>query len=545
MRERVFLFLRILFGVFLGGILFLLLFFSGEDYLFKKSFVFSNVAIVMIFLCIIFMGTLIYISCVKCKDFIAQKRETFNSRINQAVKKNKFVKICYEFVRKFYDMDRFVLCFCIFMFFLQIFVCYNIYFSSGWDVANVLGAANCMVNGDAEGLELYETYFSRYPNNLAITYIYALILRVAKIFVPEFAVFSLIVLNCVINSMTILLVYKTTKFFGSKRIAFFATNLVVILVGLSPWVVICYTDSLSLFVPILSFYLYGRRFNNESNNSRFIYRLAAVAIATFGYCIKPQCAIVLIAIVLIESVYMYKELSEKNIKKMVSIGVVVVCTLMCTRGTIALGNKVTNFDLDNNKKFGIIHFLNMSVNEKTQGGYCQEDVEVSSGCNNVKERNRVNLNSFNNRIKKMGFVGIINHLKKKSLMTYNDGSFAWGAEGEFYINISNYNTKISKTLKGLCYDTSCNYKYLSSVQQFVWIVVLILAFLSCFVEKNFKRRKGLAILWLSMLGLIIYEIFFEARARYLYIYVPLLCVIASVGTGVLCSFIKEKCKRIL
>ena len=62
--------------------------------------------------------------------------------------------------------------------------------------------------------------------------------------------------------------------------------------------------------------------------------------------------------------------------------------------------------------------------------------------------------------------------------------------------------------------------------------IIILNFISVFVRKDISTN----VLMLGIIGLSLFELLFEARARYLYIYVPLYIILAIYGI----SFINQK-----
>lgn len=58
---------------------------------------------------------------------------------------------------------------------------------------------------------------------------------------------------------------------------------------------------------------------------------------------------------------------------------------------------------------------------------------------------------------------------------------------------------------------------------------MLLGAAGLFSSFNHKHAKTLNILWLTWIGLTVFELLFEVRARYLYTNVPLFCVLAAVG----------------
>jgi riboflavin transporter FmnP len=59
----------------------------------------------------------------------------------------------------------------------------------------------------------------------------------------------------------------------------------------------------------------------------------------------------------------------------------------------------------------------------------------------------------------------------------------------------------------------------------LWLTVLMLSVFSAFAQKKSEKN----VIMLAIIGLTIFELIFEARARYLYTYVPLYIVLAMYG----------------
>ena len=96
---------------------------------------------------------------------------------------------------------------------------------------------------------------------------------------------------------------------------------------------------------------------------------------------------------------------------------------------------INNGGYNRNKemKFVISHFLMMGWNEQSGEIWNREDVQFSLSFDNYNERNKANLQKFKIRIKNMKLKGINKQIVKKILTNYNEGTFAYGKEGEFYL----------------------------------------------------------------------------------------------------------------
>ena len=115
------------------------------------------------------------------------------------------------------------------------------------------------------------------------------------------------------------------------------------------------------------------------------------------------------------------------------------------------------------------------------------------------------------------------------LIAYSDGTFAWGMEGVFFYQLYDCpNNAAAPFMRSLFYRNGDNYMVFVTLEQFVWILVLLLCMCSSFSMVKGKRNE-LLLLMLSLIGLTIYLLLFEVRARYLYTYVPIFCILAASG----------------
>ena len=111
--------------------------------------------------------------------------------------------------------------------------------------------------------------------------------------------------QCVIVSITGVLLFKIIiGLLDNETFAYLGYILYTLIVGLSPWVSIPYSDAIGLFFPTMIYYLYINR--NKHKNSLVVWMNIAV-FTWIGYKIKPQVIILFIGIVLIEILSFIKE----------------------------------------------------------------------------------------------------------------------------------------------------------------------------------------------------------------------------------------------
>lgn len=422
---------------------------------------------------------------------------------------------------------RFLLAVSIIVLACQLIFVRSYYFYTGWDVQTVTSAAESLSHGESTSNWFY---FSTYPNNLFIVYIFTVIfqfLHWCGLHTYEYV--SLLVLQCILNTLTgALLARILDKLIGDTRLTALGYLLYLGLIAISPWVSIPYSDSLGLVFPILILDIY---LSDHKVKHAFWSWLAMTVLAFLGYRLKPQLVILWIAIVLQELVHLLRGVRIKQLAKQLSaILLGVLCTLMLTQAAISSLSIPSNDSL----KFQLPHFLMMGMNAEHSGIYNSEDVEFSRSFATVEERNAADLARAKEYLQDMGFTGFIKHMVNKTLVNYNDGTFFWGREGGFYYSIiDREDTALSSLTQGLFFVpdkapeeyTGSYYGLWLNFAQMLWLAVLFLSIFSSFGP----RRDEKDAVMLGILGLTLFELLFEARSRYLFSYVPLYIVLAVCG----------------
>ena len=422
----------------------------------------------------------------------------------------------------------------------QVLMVKDLYFETGWDVEHITKAIkNFLKTGILDDRSIFDghKYFSIYPNNLFLTNIFVIISKiVTSIFGEQYFYRALVIIGVILVDLAGILTVKTIGNFTDKKIFKIIGALVFILfIGTSPWILVPYSDTYSILFPIAILYNYTKK-------DKKLYNYLLIGLCSYmGYLIKPTVLIVLIAIVIIEGYMLLLNIKIKENRKtrarkviknviFVLIGVMLVFLLK-----FAL-SKVTNYQLDKKYELSFYHYLMMGINERTVGAYNGEDVKNSITKSSYEERIQYNKQVFLERLKSMSVSDIINFYTTKMLVNYNDGTFAWGKEGGFYKEINYNNDWLAKILKSYYYNYGKRSTIFTNIMQFIWIFILVFD-LICAILKKFDRN--LAVAFLSLIGLTLFLLLFEARARYLYLYSSFYILIAVLGIEV----ILYKCER--
>lgn len=416
---------------------------------------------------------------------------------------------------------------CVLLFIIETYFVYNYYFYTGWDAGYIYTFSSDLIH--AEWIKDV-SYFSIHPNNILIVYFYQLIIKLLhSINLHAYEYQALLIFNLLISSLTGILIYKALNIaFEKKNYAFTGFIIYHLIIGLSPHISIPYSDCFGLIFPALAFYIYVK----YESNLKYLF---IFSISLFALSIKPQSFIVFIAIIIVSIISFIKNNLKDNafIILYIIIGILIslLGTKLCTDNVRNTTAKYENIINDSTDKLSIAHYFMMGLND-LNGIYDYNDELFSISYKTKEERIEANLQEAFKRLKEKN---IFEHLAKKTLTNYNDGSFAWSKEGNFYkMVIEEKNDTISPFLRNVYYDTGLYYDYYLSFIQGVWLGLLILIFISSFQKaSNIKT-----ILNLVFLGSFLFLTLFEARSRYLFTNVPLFIILATYGIDFL--FNKKK-----
>lgn len=444
-----------------------------------------------------------------------------------------FVWLERKFLRKIQfkkDCWKIILVLSVVLCVVQIFICYHIYFLAGWDPGIVAKNADYLASGQSSQLEMW--YFSKYPNNCLLTIIYALFFKTANMAgISSTVVRPMIEFGqCILSSATAYLVYLAVKkMLKSEKWAIVSWCVFVALVGMSPWWSVPYSDAGCIFIPIWMLWI-GQCMQN---GKKMLAKGIGIGILAFlGYQLKPTTVILFIAIIVIELLACLKGANERT-KRIGAVVTSIVTMLVLTVGFHVMDvYKQVGFELDSNQSVGMAHYFMMGLNDETDGGFYYGDILYSESFDTSEERTKGNLKKAKERIKEYGAAGLLKHLGKKTLMNFNDGTFGWWNEGGFRSVESDMpSASISPFFRNIYYEEGSMFEAYRVTMQLVWLLVLlgiICNFMNIFRWDRIQNKYSYFVVMVATLGIFLFVTLFEGRARYLYVYVPIL-IIASIN----------------
>ena len=430
----------------------------------------------------------------------------------------------------------FILFFSIFFAVFLFFITKNYCFKTGWDVSYMLQNAELIANNTTtDWCNLYNSF---YPNNIFLTECFSLAFRLANYTKIGSGYLYLLFVQCCIYSFTGFVVFKIVSFIKKDgNAAIIAWIGYILLIGLSPWVVIPYSDSIGVGLVGLEVLMFCKALENKENNKKvFLYSSLFTFFAIIGYFIKPQILIFFIAGCIGTTIVSMRNIKNKQaVKKYFKIIVCVLLTGMITFLLSKYISRLNKLEINKESKMGITHFLMMGWNEKDGGIYSNNDYIFSTSFQTQKERRNANIAEFKLRIKNLGKDGIIKMLKMKTLTNYNDGTFAFDKEGGFVQEDYPYGKEnLRRQLKKIYLPNGMYYKKFQLTMQVIWMGTLFFNM----IFYNYSKNKKVFVIQLAILGLTLFELLFEARARYLFTYASLYIILAALSI----ENVVDKCK---
>ena len=403
--------------------------------------------------------------------------------------------------------------------FVQIIMIYFYYFRTGWDSYLIIDASYLL----SENVKLQDwtnDYFSYYPNNIFITILFSKIIFLCKIIgVADYSYFVILVFQAILNIFTGFLVFNVIrKITQNINLSVFGYIFYVLLVGLSPWVSIPYSDSTALIIPVLMLYLH-------TNIDKEGFKIVGLSfLGVLGYMIKPQTAILFISIFLVSILFIRLRYIKKTLKYL-SIALI---SILISYFFIVIFMSNNNITVNRELEISYPHFVKMGLNNVTNGGYLSDDAGKSMSFKSTKERKEENIEVIKERLSEYGIDGLLKHQIKKTLVTYNDGTFAWSQEGNFYWEIKEEKSRVERFFRNIYYESGSNHSIFKYIVQGAWLIILSIQTLTIFIKRE-NMDNSMRVVLLSLIGLFVFESIFEARARYLYTYVPIFIVSGMIG----------------
>lgn len=416
-------------------------------------------------------------------------------------------------LNKDFKHKKIIVCTIFLIFFIiQLIVSNELKVTPSWDLGRSFDAAsNYALTNDGD-------LFNVYPNNYFLTYVLALLYKLSLFFGnTDFLTLS-IVFNIIVIDLSIFIIYLCVKKLKGFNAALFALLMCLFSTPFLFYTPIFYSDTLTMFIPILMFYLVI----NINENNKSILLLILFGILTFiGYKLKASILVFTCAVIIY---WLFKNNKLRNI------GIVFLTLILCILTFNGLEKKLLP-NLDTKFNFPYTHWVMMGLNDQNQiyGSYYFPDVKYTMESNN---KTKDNLDVIKKRIIDRKIIGNLDFYRTKILDAWSDGTYFVPEKLQRQPeNKSIIHEFVLK--KGKYFD----YFFYISTGFVLAMYVIMLS--GCILDlKNNLDEKTL--LRCSLLGIMLFLILWENRSRYLVNFVPIMIVLSTLSLNTIILSFKEK-----
>ena len=256
------------------------------------------------------------------------------------------------------------------LFLVQTYVAFNIYMGpQEWDEGRLIRNAMSASIGDIGALD--HDYFSFFPNNQMLLFIDSTLFKLNSkigIFDTDNGLLFIILLQCFLSAIGGKWLYEIisdeTHTFRSAITGWLAY---VMLIGLSGWNIIIYSDPMALVFPTAVLRLY--QLTKKDRNWFYIRWFFIAALSYIGFKIKPTAIIAFIAILGIEIIGFIKKIDHTKIVRSAKTVAAVAAALFLSWSLSSVAIKSTGLKIDPNMDTGPLHMIMMGLNPVNDGCY--------------------------------------------------------------------------------------------------------------------------------------------------------------------------------
>lgn len=436
----------------------------------------------------------------------------------------------YSFTLQFKFKKYQILLIFIFVFILQLVVALALQvnpIAATWDPQLIFKAAINLSKGENVYIGVYD-YFARHPNNLGLV---AILLPWFKIWTwlnMTYETLSLILNVVFLNTSLWMLYLSARRMFGeigSKIALIFG----VIFITLSPWVTTFYSDTVGMVFPITILYLYLRFLDSKTIKCKWFIVIIASFLFGIGMVIKPTVIIIAVAIV-VAVILKNVEYHKCNVVLKTAL-YLLVSIFMASISFFGIRDFMVRIMNININSIPESHFIVTGLKKSCRdnnpdycsyGSYNSEDDIKSYTFMSMDEYRSYTYRTIKERIVSYGFVGYIDYLIKKGAWTIGDGTFFAYGEGSSAIAPVDSDFFGSSFIKDALHKKGDYYPITILIVQSMWFSMLFLLLLTIYRRR--RTSHVMLIIYLSLFGILLFNLVFEARSRYIYLYVPIFII---------------------
>lgn len=363
--------------------------------------------------------------------------------------------------------------------------------------------------------KIHWNYFQRCTNNIPFTIMLGNIYKVCNLIGITDYVFVRNIICMIFIDITILFGYLFVKGIKNNN-----TGLKFLLICMfNPLIYIevsyLYPNTISMTFVMVMIYLFYKIIKAETIKMKVILTILLGLTTVVGGILRPTSYIVLIAF----AIYVILKLiqNKKYLKSVLICGAIFIITgiptMMLYKG---IEKSYVKFDYTDTAT-PWSHYIMMGLGKN--GSYSGEDVRFTRSFDTKKEKITANLDEARNRLRELNISGLMNLASSKIQTVWSEGTSKYLLTS---IESENYN-KLYKYVVGSKNDLVVLYS------QIYRITLLVFALISTVLMIKNKKLNFDYIIYLTLLGAMLFFLMWEANKTYAICFIPILMLLATKG----------------
>lgn len=396
-----------------------------------------------------------------------------------------------------------------------------------WDYGVLIKSAF----GEINGIKAPIYYFGRFPNNVPLLIVEIFLGKICKLYNPNITIYGFhtatILLNSFIIATHILIFNLLVKNIISVKAERVSIILSILFFPLYFYAAYLYTDTIACLLMLISFYAF-LKYSTTTGNKKILYLVITLFFVGIGFKFKATNIFLYIAILM-------NLFFEKKYKSVLIMIIGIIPTILLLSFIINKLYPISDKEYDR-YKFPYTHWVMMSMNPKTSGNYLTEDVVFTMGFDNYQDKETATTQLLKERLKTYTFSSF---MKKtfitKNLIVWADPTIAI----DNYLSRKPYHKNILTEF--VTYSGKHHKKMLYYLRGIYLVIIVGMLLSAVFIIK--KSNSYIYIAQIAIVGIYIFELFWEIHARYIYNFVPLMMITSCYGYNELFKCIYKENKE--
>ncbi|HEY0475331.1 MAG TPA: hypothetical protein VGD34_26860 [Kribbella sp.] len=372
-------------------------------------------------------------------------------------------------------------------------------------------------------------YFSRYPNNHAVLMLGRIARQGGRIGLDYEAAFALI--NTAALALAGVAMVATVRILAGPRRALAALVALFVLVGLSPWVSVPYTDMPAIWIPMVAVFLFVLWIRAERKSQRVLAALGYGAVLAIGYVLKvtPVVGMVSVLLALLVAGNRHPIFRTRRLR-LVFVALSVIAFLVTVRLTTVTSTAVADLPpLDTSVSAVPLAYVAAGIRlqhsasgRPIYGGFDQK-VNGYTWKKPHAVQNRVSRQFIDQALSERGPVGTARFMTSKMLFNWGDGMFWARGEGQDEKSPLLRHGWQADLVAAVNAPNGVGYATHVHVAQALWILLLISAAWGLLTG---RCRQEVLLMALTIAGIAAFTLVFQGRSRYLLGHAPVMIALA-------------------